>query len=83
MRRWIHFGPPAALLAAALLGLPLLACRQAPEPPHEAAAEPEVQPVSLSVPAPDLPGGTWLNSKPLTWAGLRGKVAVVHFWTFG
>jgi peroxiredoxin len=25
----------------------------------------------------------WLQSKPLTLAGLRGQVLVVHFWTFG
>ncbi len=27
--------------------------------------------------------GEWINSKPLTLADLRGKVVVVHFWTFG
>jgi hypothetical protein len=25
----------------------------------------------------------WINSKPLTMAGLKGKVVVVHFLTFG
>jgi peroxiredoxin len=36
------------------------------------------------VPAPELRGKqTWVNSKPLTLAGLRGQVVVVHFWTFG
>ena len=25
----------------------------------------------------------WVNSKPLTFAELRGKVAAVHFWTYG
>jgi peroxiredoxin len=29
------------------------------------------------------PGTTWLQSKPLTLATLRGQVVVVHFWTFG
>jgi len=34
--------------------------------------------------APELKaGGTWINSEPLTLAALRGKVVVVHFWTFG
>lgn len=41
----------------------------------------------LVVPAPELQGGesqaAWVNSKPLTLAGLRGQVVVVHFWTFG
>lgn len=32
---------------------------------------------------PSLDGATgWLNSEPLTLAGLRGKVAVVNFWTY-
>jgi hypothetical protein len=37
-------------------------------------------------PAPELVGGPWLNTpenKPVTLAGLRGKVVVLHFWTFG
>ena len=34
--------------------------------------------------APEFARGTkWLQSKPLTLASLRGKVVVVHFWTFG
>jgi thiol-disulfide isomerase/thioredoxin len=47
-----------------------------------ARAEPgaEEKPVA----APEFPRGTrWLQSKPLTLAELRGKVVVVHFWTFG
>ena len=31
--------------------------------------------------APEFPeGATWLNSKPLTWDSLRGKVVVLDFW---
>lgn len=34
-------------------------------------------------PAPELAGITaWINSSPLTLASLRGKVVLVHFWTF-
>ena len=34
--------------------------------------------------APELVGITdWINSPPLTMADLRGKVVLVHFWTFG
>jgi thiol-disulfide isomerase/thioredoxin len=34
--------------------------------------------------APELTGITdWINSQPLTLASLRGKVVLVHFWTFG
>jgi peroxiredoxin len=28
-------------------------------------------------------GSIWINSKPLSLADLKGKVAVVHFWTHG
>ena len=35
-------------------------------------------------PAPEVAGITaWLNSQPLTISGLRGRVVLVHFWTFG
>jgi len=27
--------------------------------------------------------GAWINSEPLTMSQLRGKVVVIHFWTFG
>jgi cytochrome c biogenesis protein CcdA/thiol-disulfide isomerase/thioredoxin len=34
-------------------------------------------------PAPELAGITaWINTPPLTMASLRGKVVLVHFWTF-
>jgi len=34
--------------------------------------------------APELTGITaWINSQPTTLAALRGKVVLVHFWTFG
>src|SRR5215471_8054369 len=33
--------------------------------------------------APEISGGTWINSEPLTLKSLRGRVVVVDFWTFG
>ena len=33
--------------------------------------------------APDINGGPWLNSPPLTINGLRGRVVLVEFWTHG
>lgn len=82
MRRWLYPGALLVLLAAALLSVPLASTWRAPSPLQ--GAEAEGQPVSLSVPAPDFQGiDTWLNSEPLTWPGLRGRVVVVHFWTFG
>ena len=34
-------------------------------------------------PAPDLTGGPWINTAPLTIGGLRGRVVLVEFWTYG
>jgi hypothetical protein len=34
-------------------------------------------------PAPDVSGGPWIGSAPLTIAGLRGRVVLVEFWTHG
>jgi hypothetical protein len=33
--------------------------------------------------APDVAGGPWINSEPLTMAALRGQVVLVEFWTYG
>jgi hypothetical protein len=33
--------------------------------------------------APEIAGGPWLNSAPLTLQGLRGRVVMVEFWTYG
>lgn len=33
--------------------------------------------------APELAGGEWINSEPLTLAKLRGRVVLIEFWTFG
>jgi hypothetical protein len=38
----------------------------------------------LTARAPELRGvEAWINSEPLTLESLRGKVVVLHFWTFG
>jgi len=42
------------------------------------------QPATMKIVAPELTGiQEWINSKPLKLKDLRGKVVVVHFWTFG
>jgi hypothetical protein len=42
------------------------------------------QPATMRIKAPELRDvGEWINSKPLTLAGLQGKVVVLNFWTFG
>jgi hypothetical protein len=47
-----------------------------------------VGPASAQVPragtaAPEVVGGPWINSAPLTLPGLRGRVVLVEFWTYG
>ena len=39
--------------------------------------------LDVGAPAPDVGGGAWINSPPLTTAGLRGRVVLVDFWTYG
>jgi hypothetical protein len=40
--------------------------------------------VSVGGPAPEITAaGAWINSSPLTLTGLRGKVVLVDFWTYG
>jgi hypothetical protein len=42
------------------------------------------QPVAMKTPAPELQDiDEWINSKPMTLKELKGKVVVLHFWTFG
>ena len=37
----------------------------------------------LGQPAPEITGGPWINSEPLSIEKLRGRVVVVEFWTYG
>jgi hypothetical protein len=47
--------------------------------PGEAAGAP----VKVGETAPEVTGGPWINSEPLSLAGLRGRVVLVEFWTYG
>ena len=38
---------------------------------------------TLDRPAPEIVGGPWINSQPLSPAALRGRVVFVEFWTYG
>ena len=60
----------AAGLSAALLILAL--------PPG-----PEAFTARVGQPAPEITGGPWINSEPLSMEKLRGRVVAVEFWTFG
>jgi len=47
--------------------------------------EPATRPAAEGRPAPPFTqtqAAGWLNSPPLTWEALRGKVTLVEFWTF-
>ena len=61
------------------------------KPRFEAIASPHASGASAAAPAdldvlgiaPDFQGdGPWLNSRPLSLAGLRGRVVLVDFWTY-
>ena len=42
------------------------------------------QPAEMKIAAPELKDvDEWINTKPLKLQDLRGKVVVLHFWTFG
>jgi hypothetical protein len=43
----------------------------------------EAQIVPLGAAAPEIVGGPWINSDPLTLGALRGRVVLIDFWTFG
>lgn len=90
-RRWL-------ISWLALLGIAMVACSAAPEgkpgqaesvavftsgtlqpPPTRTLA-----PLPQLGPAPEIGNEQWINSEtPLKLAGLRGKVVLVEFWTFG
>lgn len=40
-------------------------------------------PEDKSSSAPEFASGSWINSEPLTLKGLRGRVVLIEFWTFG
>ncbi|PYN79791.1 MAG: hypothetical protein DMD96_15875 [Candidatus Rokuibacteriota bacterium] len=41
------------------------------------------QALRLGAPAPEVAGKRWINSDPLTTQGMRGRVVLVEFWTYG
>jgi thiol-disulfide isomerase/thioredoxin len=47
------------------------------------AKEPETKKIEIK-PAPEFDGlDEWINTEPLTMKELKGRVVVLHFWTFG
>lgn len=83
-------------MAGLWLVMSLVACAGAAGDRQQPAAErPQVTAVpepTATTPVPDLPilgqapeltNEVWINSAPLTMAGLQGKVVLIEFWTFG
>ncbi|HKW91452.1 MAG TPA: hypothetical protein VJX92_06095 [Methylomirabilota bacterium] len=64
---------------ALALGLGMLVAAVAPAGLGEAAD----RQVRVGQPAPEITGGPWINSEPLSLGGLRGRVVFVEFWTYG
>lgn len=40
-------------------------------------------PLGVGQPAPEITGGPWINSEPLSLSRLRHRVVLVEFWTYG
>jgi hypothetical protein len=69
MRTLVAVGLAAMLVAAVLLG-----------DPGSAGAQ---RGARVGQPAPEVTGGPWVNSEPLSMEKLRGRVVFVEFWTYG
>src|ERR1039458_10337378 len=84
------FGTAAIIIAAALFGMTSsLGAQPSKTAPAGLRAikgqQRALTAIRLSVEGevPSLGSGTaWLNSQPLTAAGLRGKVVLIDFWTY-
>jgi hypothetical protein len=48
--------------------------------PHTVGAE---RGIRVGQAAPEITGGPWVNSAPLSLGALRGRVVFVEFWTYG
>jgi hypothetical protein len=69
MRTLVAVGIAVALAAAGLLG-----------GAESAGAQ---RGARVGQPAPEVTGGPWINSEPLSMDKLRGRVVFVEFWTYG
>jgi len=65
---WTWMAAAVAVVALAFLAMP---------------PGPEAFTARVGQPAPEITGGPWINSEPLSMEKLRGRVVAVEFWTFG
>ena len=73
-----------SVASAALIAFALAASAIPAVSGEAAAPKAPVQVAAVQSGAPDFTGlGTWFNSAPLSMSGLRGKVVLVNFWTYG
>jgi thiol-disulfide isomerase/thioredoxin len=88
--RRLLFGAVGMTIGAAQLGIVGSAIAQSSKekPPDQPTIraqkmEPALVPTPIQGEFPTLAGANgWLNSQPLTVAGLRGKVVLIDFWTY-
>lgn len=69
-----QLAPMAAVAACAPPALDGAARSSAKSPATAASPAPTAPPIAAE---------TWLNTPPLAWDDLRGRVVMVEFWTFG
>jgi hypothetical protein len=78
--------PPVRSTLSLRGALVLLSGIAALAPLSSAAVAGGSSPFTLNTPAPELVGSEWRNTPGkarLTLAAERGKVTILHFWTFG
>lgn len=74
--------PSLATMSA--IALALMASTRPSSSEEIAKANSTIQIADAKTTAPEFTGlGNWFNSPPLTLSGLRGKIVLVNFWTYG
>ncbi|MBB5052277.1 thiol-disulfide isomerase/thioredoxin [Afipia massiliensis] len=73
-----------SIMSIPVIALALIASTLPGRSDDAGSAASTIQMVETKAAAPEFSGLTnWQNSGPLTIAGLRGKVVMVNFWTYG
>ncbi len=73
-----------SIMSIPVIALALIASTLPGRSDDASSAATTIQMVETKAAAPEFSGlSNWQNSGPLTIAGLRGKVVMVNFWTYG